>query len=253
MQVSKEGEKFLVDMKVYLLTKGIKEEDVNNFIEDAELHLIEGEKEGKTVIDIFGDSPKEYAEELAKEMEVDKKENWNLLISFVIATAAYWLIPELVFRNAGKPFTVSLINLIGYPIVLFLMIAGMIFAFRSSSFQSKLREFSIIYVVTAVIPMVLLVGLMLLNKQYGTPFFSLTSTQSYILGFLLFAAAIIINFRLNSWMGVLTLFVLLFIMFVFEYFKINNTGWGNLEPIVSYGSLVLLMMWDSKRQNIVQR
>ena len=62
MQVSKEGEKFLVDMKVYLLTKGIKEEDVNNFIEDAELHLIEGEKEGKTVTDIFGDSPREYAE-----------------------------------------------------------------------------------------------------------------------------------------------------------------------------------------------
>ncbi len=28
------------------------------FLEDAELHLIEGEKEGKTVSDIFGDSPK---------------------------------------------------------------------------------------------------------------------------------------------------------------------------------------------------
>ena len=42
------------------------------FLADAELHLIEGEKEGKTVSDIFGDSPKEYAEELAKEMEKDK-------------------------------------------------------------------------------------------------------------------------------------------------------------------------------------
>ncbi|SFI56138.1 MULTISPECIES: DUF1129 domain-containing protein [unclassified Bacillus (in: firmicutes)] len=253
MQVSKEGEKFLVDMKVYLLTKGIKEEDVNSFLEDAELHLIEGEKEGKTVTDIFGDSPKEYAQELAEEMEVDKKENWNLLISFVIATAAYWLIPELVFRNTEKPVTVSLISLIGYPIILFLMIAGMIFAFRSSSFQSKLREFSIIYVVMAVIPMVLLVGLMLLDKQYGTPFLSLSSVQSYILGFLLFVVAIIINFRLNSWIGVLTLVVLLFIMFLFEYLGINNTDWGFLEPILLYGSLALLMMWDSKRQNIVQR
>ncbi|MEI4829050.1 DUF1129 domain-containing protein [Bacillus sp. FJAT-53711] len=253
MNVSKEGEKFLIDMKVYLLTKGIKENDINNFIEDAELHLIDGEKEGKTVTDIFGDSPKEYAEELAEEMEVDKKENWNLLISLAIGTVAYWMIPALVFRNAEKPFTVSLISLIGYPIILFLMIAGMIFTFRSSSFQSKLREFSIIYVVMAIIPMVLLVGLMLLDKKYGTPFFSLSSAQSYVLGFLLFAAAIIINFRLNSWMGILTLFVVLSIMFIFEYFKINNTAWGSLEPVLLYGSLVLLMMWDSKRQNIVQR
>ncbi len=36
--------KVLIDTKVYLITKGIKEEEVNAFLEDAELHLIEGEK-----------------------------------------------------------------------------------------------------------------------------------------------------------------------------------------------------------------
>lgn len=44
MKISKESEKFLIDTKVYLITKGIKEEDVDAFLEDAELHLIEGEK-----------------------------------------------------------------------------------------------------------------------------------------------------------------------------------------------------------------
>lgn len=47
MQISKEGEKFLIDTKVYLTTKGMKEEDVDAFLEDAELHLIEGEKEAR--------------------------------------------------------------------------------------------------------------------------------------------------------------------------------------------------------------
>lgn len=47
MKISKEGEKFLIDTKVYLITKGIKEEDVDAFLEDAELHLIEGRKKGK--------------------------------------------------------------------------------------------------------------------------------------------------------------------------------------------------------------
>ncbi len=47
MQISKEGEKFLIDTKVYLTTKGMKEEDVDAFLEDAELHLIEGKKEAR--------------------------------------------------------------------------------------------------------------------------------------------------------------------------------------------------------------
>lgn len=47
MNVSKEGEKFLIDTKVYLITKGIKEEEVDAFLEDAEFHLIEGEKRGR--------------------------------------------------------------------------------------------------------------------------------------------------------------------------------------------------------------
>ncbi len=51
---------------MYLTTKGMKEEDVDAFLEDAELHLIEGEKRGKNVEDIFGDSPKEYANQLVK-------------------------------------------------------------------------------------------------------------------------------------------------------------------------------------------
>lgn len=37
-QVSKEGEKFLIDTKVYLLMKGRKGEDIESFLEDAELH-----------------------------------------------------------------------------------------------------------------------------------------------------------------------------------------------------------------------
>ena len=54
------------------------------FLEDAELHLIEGEKEGKTVSDIFGDSPKEYAEELAKEMERDKGGSIKTILGMII-------------------------------------------------------------------------------------------------------------------------------------------------------------------------
>ena len=42
--LSNEGQKFLDDTKGYLRTKGIREADIISFIEDAELHLIEGKQ-----------------------------------------------------------------------------------------------------------------------------------------------------------------------------------------------------------------
>ncbi len=59
--LSNEARKFLLDMRLFLTAKSVKESDIENFLEDAELHLIEGESKGKSVEDIFGSSPKEYA------------------------------------------------------------------------------------------------------------------------------------------------------------------------------------------------
>ena len=45
--LSSEARKFLLDMRLFLTAKSVKESDIENFIEDAELHLIEGESEGR--------------------------------------------------------------------------------------------------------------------------------------------------------------------------------------------------------------
>ena len=134
MKISKEGEKFLIDTKVYLITKGIKEEDVDAFLEDAELHLIEGEKR-KDSSDIFGDSPKEYAEELAKEMEKDKSGSIKSILGMIIGIGGYWLLTNILFGSPDQQFTLTNIQLIGYPIVLIITIIGMIVAFRMSSLK----------------------------------------------------------------------------------------------------------------------
>ncbi len=156
MQISKEGEKFLIDTKVYLITKGMKEEDVDAFIEDAELHLMEGEKEGKTVSNIFGDLPKEYAEELAKEMDKDKGGSIKTILGMIIGIGGYWLLTNILFESPNHEFTLTNVQLIGYPIVLIITIVGIVFAFKMSSFKSKIIEFSIIYL-ASLLPILLLV------------------------------------------------------------------------------------------------
>ncbi|MED0966288.1 hypothetical protein COJ48_04915 [Bacillus cereus] len=245
MQVSKEGEKFLIDTKVYLITKGIKEEDVDAFLEDAELHLIEGEKEGKTVSDIFGDSPKAYAEELAKEMEKDKSGSIKSILAMIIGVGGYWLLTHILFNNPNQQFTLTNVQLIGYPIVLMITIVGTIVAFRMSSFKSKLVEFGIIYMIVMV-PILLLVLLMFIDKWYGTSVLQLTTIQTYILAAIIFLLLLIGEVYVLGWMGVLALIVPLVIMFIFKDLEERNIFWGIAKVLLMYGSLYGLMRWYLK-------
>lgn len=247
MQISKEGEKFLIDTKVYLITKGMKEEDVDAFLEDAELHLIEGEKEGKTVSDIFGDSPKEYAEELAKEMEKDKGGSIKSILGMIIGIGGYWLLTNILFESPNHEFTLMNVQLIGYPIVLMITIVGIIFAFKMSSFKSKIKEFSIIYV-AALLPILLLVLLMFMNKWYGTPVLQLTTIQSYILAGVILLVLLIGEAYILGWIGILTVIVPLFIMFVFKGLGEKSPYMGMLESLLLYGSLYVLMRWSFKNE-----
>ncbi|EOO18832.1 MULTISPECIES: DUF1129 domain-containing protein [Bacillus cereus group] len=247
MQVSKEGEKFLIDTKVYLITKGIKEEDVDAFLEDAELHLIEGEKKGKTVSDIFGDSPKEYAKELANEMEKDKGGSIKTILGMIIGIGGYWLLTNILFESPNHEFTLTNVQLIGYPIVLMITIVCIIFAFKMSSFKSKIKEFSIIYV-AALLPILLLVLLMFMNKWYGTPVLQLTTMQSYILAGIVLLVLLIGEAFILGWIGILAVIVPLLIMFVFKELGKQNPYWGILEPLLLYGSLYVLMRWSLKNE-----
>ncbi|HDR7770268.1 TPA: DUF1129 domain-containing protein [Bacillus paranthracis] len=247
MRISKEGEKFLIDTKVYLITKGMKEEDVDAFLEDAELHLIEGEKEGKTVSDIFGDSPKEYAEELAKEMEKDKGGSIKSILGMIIGIGGYWLLTNILFESPNHEFTLTNVQLIGYPIVLMITIVGIIFAFKMSSFKSKIKEFSIIYV-AALLPILLLVLLMFMNKWYGTSVLQLTTIQSYILAGVILLVLLIGEAYILGWIGILTVIVPLFIMFVFKGLGEKSPYMGMLESLLLYGSLYVLMRWSFKNE-----
>lgn len=247
MKVSKEGEKFLIDTKVYLITKGIKEEDVDAFLEDAELHLIEGEKEGKTVKDIFGDSPKEYAEELAKEMEKDKSGSIKSILGMIIGIGGYWLLTNILFESPNHEFVLTNVQLIGYPIVLMVTVAGIIFAFKMSSFKSKIKEFSIIYV-AALLPILLLVLLMFMNKWYGTPILQLTTMQSFILAGTILIVLLVAEAFILGWIGILAVIIPLLIMFVFKELGKQNPYWGMLEHLLLYGSLYVLMRWSFKNE-----
>lgn len=131
--LSSEARKFLLDMRLFLTAKSVKESDVENFLEDAELHLIEGESEGKSVEDIFGSSPKEYANELVKVMERDRQETWKQIGFTVMNMVSFWIIASILMVNHGM-LQISLIQCIGYSFSFILVVIGPNFLLRKMTF-----------------------------------------------------------------------------------------------------------------------
>ena len=178
-------------------------------------------------------------------MEKDKGGSIKSILGMIIGIGGYWLLTNILFESPNHEFTLTNVQLIGYPIVLMITIVGIIFAFKMSSFKSKLIEFGILYV-ASLLPVLLLVLLMFMNKWYGTPVLQLTTIQSYILAGVILLVMLIGEAYILGWIGILAVIVPLFIMFVFKELGKNNPYWGMLEPLLLYGSLYVLMRWSLK-------
>jgi len=97
-----------------LAAKVIKESDIESFLEDAELHLIEGENDGKSIEDIFGSSPKVYVNELVRVMEKDRRESWKQIGYTVMNIVVFWVIASILIVNDNGPLQISFVQCIGY-------------------------------------------------------------------------------------------------------------------------------------------
>ncbi|WP_259383153.1 DUF1129 domain-containing protein, partial [Bacillus thuringiensis] len=191
--LSSEARKFLLDMRLFLTAKSVKESDIENFLEDAELHLIEAESEGKSVEDIFGSSPKEYADELVKVMERDRQETWKQIGFTVMNIVSFWIIASILMVNHGM-LQISLIQCIGYSFSFILVVIGPNFLLRKMTFVTSFSKtwFSMWFLVM-IAPMFLMGVIMVLDVIYPTKMFIFTQMQSYLLAGGIFIITVVIN------------------------------------------------------------
>ncbi|PFM65998.1 NADH-quinone oxidoreductase subunit E [Bacillus cereus] len=253
--LSNEARKFLLDMRLFLTAKGVKESDVHNFLEDAELHLIEGECDGKSVVDIFGSSPKEYANELVKVMEKDRQETWKQIGYTVMNIVAFWIIASILVVNNGI-LQISFIQCVGYSLTLILAIIGPNFLLRKMTFLTGFTKswFSMWFLVM-IAPVFLLGVVTILDVIYPTPMFIFTLVQSYILAGLIFIITVVINVYFEGWFKNLYLIIPLSIMLVFKTFTSEELIPMLFQIICLYGSLFVLifleiMMKANKRETV---
>ncbi|WOA56185.1 DUF1129 domain-containing protein [Bacillus mycoides] len=242
--LSNEARNFLLDMRLFLTAKSVKESDIESFLEDAELHLIEGEGEGKSVEDIFGSSPKEYANELVKVMERDRQETWKQIGFTVMNIVSFWIIASILIVNNGI-LQISLIQCIGYSFTLIVAVMGPNFLLRKMTFVTSFTKtwFSM-WSLVMIAPMFLLGAVTILDVIYPTTMFTLTLVQSYILAGGIFILTVAINIYFEGWFKNLYLIIPLSIMLVFKTFTSEDLMPMLFQIICLYGSLFILIFLE---------
>lgn len=87
--VSNKAEQFLVELRMYLISKGKNEQEINEITEELEVHLMEAEAAGKDVSHIIGETPKNYMKSIGESMKTDYRQLASLVPLMILLVAAY--------------------------------------------------------------------------------------------------------------------------------------------------------------------
>lgn len=72
--LSKQAHQFIIELKMYLMSKGKNDQEINVVIDELSDHLLQAEAAGKNIKDIIGSSPRSYMKSIGQEMGFDIKE-----------------------------------------------------------------------------------------------------------------------------------------------------------------------------------
>ncbi|WP_100486300.1 DUF1129 family protein [Sporolactobacillus pectinivorans] len=234
VNLSKESRDFLGNLRLYLISDGKKEKDIEEIVGELEDHLYEAEKDGKSVENIIGKSPKIYMDQLANELPVDSKV-WQLWIPLImIGVMAY----NLLGKAINGAISYSLLELIGNILItLFsLVLIAVLFKYVASSKASRIKE-RLLFFLFGITPVALFVVLIYLDQSIHTPsvhFGTAGMIIAIVLACLFFAG---ISMWSKSWAGIL----IPMILFLPELL-LKRTGFSEPEKDVISMALTFFLM-----------
>ncbi|WP_353948668.1 hypothetical protein ABNN70_02525 [Sporolactobacillus sp. Y61] len=137
-ELSEESREFLKNLRLYLLSSGKKETEIEDIVGELEDHLSEAEKDGKSVEMIIGRTPKAYMDQLAGEMSFDPR---NLLVygpMILLGVICF----DILNKAADGIFSWSLLEITGNLLItlLGLILIILLFKYVASRQMSKIRE-----------------------------------------------------------------------------------------------------------------
>lgn len=249
MVLSKESEEFIANLRMYLMTSGKNDQEINEIAGELRDHLEEAESRGKTVDSVTGGSPESYLQNIGSEMKTDFFGLVKLAPMFILLLIAYFITGSAIRGD----LSFSLLKLIAYPAIALLSIGAYIYFFRKMSLAnySKKKELSI-FIAIQIMTVLSLVVVLFLDIFLFEPFYIPSRETMWViaaLGALIFIAGAIWS---KTW---ITLILPLFLFgpdFILQFLQYSKTT----ELIISSSGIylglavmILILYVQNKKQN----
>ncbi|UTE78586.1 DUF1129 family protein [Rossellomorea sp. KS-H15a] len=200
MSLSKESEDFLGNLRIYLISSGKNEQEVDEIVGELEDHLVETEKRGKSVSEVTGLTPRQYMNQISAEMPIDYKSIFEYIVMVLVSAFSFIVLSDALSGD----LTYSLFELIGYPLVMigFLFCTSVVFKYVSSHPVSKAREWTLFSILGGV-PILLFMGLLFLGQNVEAPTVVMEGIGRLFALILAFAAIIAVSLWSKTWIMII--------------------------------------------------
>lgn len=200
------SEQFIIELRMYLMSKGKNDKEINEITEELEDHLKQAEAEGKSVEHITGQSPREYMKSIGREMAFDFRQMAGLAPMTALLVISYFSFAPAI----GGTFSISKL---GIGISIFTVILSFaVYGFLLVNVLPKFFHSKWFYGVIAI-TYTLLTGLFVViflweSKSTSEPFFVATSLQNNLILALCIVIFIIFAIYSRTWFTILIPFFL---------------------------------------------
>ncbi|MGN1401989.1 MAG: NADH dehydrogenase subunit [Bacillus sp. (in: firmicutes)] len=178
--LSKKAERFLVELRLYLIRNGKSDREIDRITKELEAHLIEAEQNGKNIHKVIGKNPRQYMKSIGEEMPMDKKGLLTLIPMTILLILAF-----LSFSPALEgEFTLSKnILLYGSLMVVLSLLVYTLFLFKivPQTFQKDAYLYTAFGLISAIVIGGWVLFLLWMKKQPDTILFTATSMENYLI------------------------------------------------------------------------
>lgn len=240
--LSKDMQQVLDDMRIYLMSAGKSDREIEGIMDELTVHAEEGERDGKSVRQIFGDSPKAYVQEISKELSSRPMEIAQIVFIIFLGAVSYFIFNDAVHDSLEY----SLYVLAGYPIYLLLGAVLTSFLGRISAFKAK--KTAVLYMsIYSIFMFSSILAIIFADRVYGTPVLSIDGAGRWLIMGLSFICIVLVSF----WAKVKVLAALPVLLagvhVMFQVLGWDSEAWGIAEAYIPYIGLVVLMAFEAKR------
>lgn len=244
--LSVQSKTFLEDLRVYLFSSGKNTEEIDDIVDQLEVHLIDAEKNGKSISKIIGDSPKEYMNQLANEMPTDYKAWSKYLPIIVLGGFSITIFGDLIEGNLSY----SILELLGYLAIALTFIVLIFGAFKYISGR-RFSSWKQMMILTPIplINMGLFISLIYLNQTIETPTIHFGSTGSIIVACLAFVFLVAASWWAKT--GVLLIILLLLYLpaYLISFSILQETTQLLVSTLITFAGIAIYLFITFKQLN----